>query len=400
MKTILRLSLLVALCFAPNLFAEKGISASVSFLLGKVEVRKAGAQNWSFAKQGQELANNDMLRTNEGARAELKYGDGSILAVRENSQILLNNTMQNERGRLQSKYVTTFFGAIYFVVKEAMPKTYINRVYTPTATVSIRGTSFSVEVQPKTGLTDVQVTSGTVLVNNILMNEEFFVKAGYRTQVALNEPPSRPRAIQAKDLEGLAAWVGNELLQSERSEEMARTSRNATVITGKAADRIVVTRFTDLSGFAGNWNIAAGLTQMVADELKKKTSADVQVFEDAKADPDEVGRAKSARWVITGEIEAFELDKQAEISVEADKYNEYYKASIGILLSIVDPQSGSVVRKIRLLETVKGADTPGNDWKTVGTYPFTLKDSRFKASVIGQVVEKAMKRISAEAGTL
>ena len=69
-------------------------------------------------------------------------------------------------------------------------------------------------------------------------------------------------------------------------------------------------------------------------------------------------------------------------------------------MSIVDPQSGSVVRKIRLLEDVRGADTPGNDWKTVGTYPFTLKDSRFKASVIGQVVEKALKRISMEAGTL
>jgi len=400
MRTRKGLILLVLLCAGSFAWAEKEITASISLLVGKVEVRKAGKHDWAFARQGQQLLNNDMLRSNASSRAELKYSDGSTLVVRENSQVLLNATVTGERSRLQSKYVTTFFGAVYFVVKEAMPKTFVHRVYTPTAVVSIRGTSFAVEVEPKTGLTDVSVTSGTVLVNNILMSEEFFVKAGYKTQVALNQPPVRPRAIQSKDLEGLSIWVSSELLQAERAEEVARAGRNATVITGKAADRIVLTKFADLSGFGGNWDIALGLTKMIGDELKKKTSAEIQVVADAKADPDELGRTTNARWVITGEIETFELNKEAEISVEADKYTEFYKARIGILLSIVDPQSGSVVRRIRLLEDIKADDTPANDWKTVGTYPFDLKDKRFKASVVGRVVEKALKRISLEAGTL
>lgn len=375
--------------------ASSDISATITTLQGKVEIKKAGTYKWVFAKEKAKLHNNDMLRTYKASKAELRYDDGSALVVRENSQILLNHSASGDR-RWKSKYVTTFFGAIFFLVQEALPKSYMNRVYTPTAVVSIRGTSFGVGVDPKTGLTDVEVVNGTVLVRNILMDQEHFVKAGTKTQVALNRAPTAPRAIRTEDLESLKLWVGEKLIGTERSKQRKREEHNAAVLSGKAEDKILVTKLIDVSGFKGPWDISSGLTRFLAGELKKATKSNVVISRGNGIDADDLGRREKARLVVSGEIETFELAKHAEISVEADRYAEYFKASVTLLVYVVDPAKGTVVKTMRLMENVRGKDMPMHEWKNVKKYAFDIKNEDFKNSLMGKAVQKTLTRFMTE----
>ena len=369
--------------------------AFIASIAGRVEVKKAGTNTWGFAKVKQKLFDNDMLRTYKGAKTKIMYDDGSIIIVREETQILLNTKTAEKQGGA-SKYITAFWGAVFFVFKEAAPRAQSNRVFTPTAVVSIRGTSFLVTVDRKTGRTDVKVVNGTVLVRNKSMDRELFVKAGTKTTVAVNKTPARPRAIIPEEIIELKKWAGDELVSAEQAKQQRQNRRNAVVMSGKAEDKIAVVTFVDSSGFSGKWDIATGLTNMIADKLRGLTKAEVVVFKGKENDAEKIGKRERARLVVSGVIETFELNKQAAISIEADKYKEYYRAGVAIILYVVDPLNGRLVKTVRFKEDVDGGNLQENDWKVVGKYVFDMNNKNFNKSIIGQAIKRILNRCALE----
>ncbi len=397
MKKYFRYFLLfTTLMFYGNVSAVslKQSCAGIESLIGKVEIKRAGTYKWHFAKKEQKLYDNDMIRTNNKASAQIKYKDGSLLIVKEKSQILLNSGSDKKKN-FNSKFITTFFGAVFFVIQEAIPQKSITRVYTPTSVVSIRGTSFLVSVDAKTGLTDVKVINGTVLVKNWLMDEEFYVKGGTKTKIALRKTPSKPTSMSKKDIKELQQWVMAELIKTEQEKNAKKIKSNIAKIKGNADDKILVMELNDISGFTGNWKISSGLTEMIASKLKEYSNSQIVISKtkDEKLDADQLGKNEKARIVIGGEIETFELSKRAAISVEANQYKEGFIATVWIVLYIVNPVNGTLVKTIRISEDVKADnELSEKDLELVGNYNFDMKDENLRNSVIGEAIEKVLSR--------
>lgn len=185
-------------------------SVLIDSLSGKAEIQRAGHITWEPCRQGDALSNNDMLRVLANSSARLKWEDNNTVYVRANSQININ-IFQDQQKELISRHITVFYGALYFVLKKTLPKALTEwadlKVYTPTTVIGIRGTSFTVEVDKKTGTTDVAVLSGTVLVRNIIRNAALFVASSNKTKVEMNADPSGPLPLEEADVAYLKTWA-------------------------------------------------------------------------------------------------------------------------------------------------------------------------------------------------
>ena len=115
-------------------------------------------------KRRSSLFSGDKITTGEGAKVQIKFTDGSIISLRNNTQLQIENYQYSEQsGQEKSilKLVKGGFRAITGVIGKSDPKDY--QVKTNLATIGIRGTHFELVMGQELG---VAVWDGGVWVEN------------------------------------------------------------------------------------------------------------------------------------------------------------------------------------------------------------------------------------------
>ncbi len=385
-------------------FASTSIShaaqpyVEIKEMKGTIEVQRAGLGNWTPIKESEKLFNNDMVRTSEKSRARLQWSSGSEMFLHEKSQVLIN-LAQSSQSDIISKHATVFFGAVFYVVKKSLPRLISSRfdtkVYTPTAVVAIRGTSFRVDVDPTNGGTDVDVLSGTVLVRNILKKESIFLSSGYRTHIALNSDPIHPKALFEERIDQLKTWVPETVVEQEMEGQIKQAKRDHYVVTGKLEKKLLVTPFVNVSRYSGPWEIDKALPRLLAKRVRRgMTNLKVGTVEDTVADPIALGEKGKAKFVITGEIREFDIVQKAEITVKADKYRELAFARVELYIRVIDIEKRKLILERLTRGEISGEISAANTWKTIGEMKLDLKDKEFEKTILAKAIDQSINQAS------
>lgn len=192
-----RLSLLLALVtlFAaaqsfPGLPAGSSAADSARVVLasGRVSVARSG-ELWvlnpgDFVRPSQEIV------TGIDGYAEFELSDGSRFEVFPNSHVLFRSNRGN-----WSDVLDVWVGRLKVHIEKIMGKPNPNRIHTPTAVISVRGTTFLVEVAEDSEATTVSVEEGEVMVEHRLLpnGKQRILGTGDELRVDKDEPIARAK---------------------------------------------------------------------------------------------------------------------------------------------------------------------------------------------------------------
>lgn len=135
---------------------------------GSVIVEREGEEALTVF-EGLQLISEDMVSVEEKAFLELLADSDKHIGAEENTGFVLHAEGDSENGRIA---IDLLYGKALFTIDSALSEGDSFEVTTPNATLSVRGTSFSVAYDPVTGETTVEVLDGTVWATYNGMTEE------------------------------------------------------------------------------------------------------------------------------------------------------------------------------------------------------------------------------------
>lgn len=388
----------LAFCAIVLMANPKESFVTIDSLAGTAEVQKQGQQQWKPVSLGAKLYSNDLVRALDKSFARIGWPDGTTSYIRANSQVLIN-MFETPETNIVSTHLTILYGAVFFVVREVLPKAftkvYDTKVYTPTAVVSVRGTSFAVEVDDKNAATLVKVTAGTVLVRNTAMNVSSFICAGFQTSVELKTDPIAGRLLLDKDIENLKTWVPRPVIEQEIAAQLAKAARDHQILGGGFRDKLVVLPFENRSRYNGEWNIGRTLAEQLLDQLKQNDkNLTIEGVDTVAVDPIKYGEEKKARFVIIGDVEDFDVAQHAEMTVAADNYSEYYIAKVRVRIQLINVADKKLAFDNTFTGETRGKNGRENSWQKIGKLPFSMKDAQFSKSILGSSLQQVMDQSS------
>jgi hypothetical protein len=166
-------------------FAQDG-AAKVVTMNGQVSVLRNGPDSSPWALNlGDSVQPQQVIVTGADGYALLKVSDGSTFEVFPNSRVVFRDT-HNWQDLLE-----VFLGRVkVHIQKLSGGQPNYNKVYTPTAVISVRGTIFDVAVEDEDATTLVSVEEGEVGVRHVLLpqKEDKILDAGEWIRVYKNQP--------------------------------------------------------------------------------------------------------------------------------------------------------------------------------------------------------------------
>src|SRR6185295_11629537 len=157
-------------------------AAKVVTSTGQVSVLK-DFQQWALSA-GDSVQVTQRIVTGSDGHAILQVTDGSTIEVYPNSQFVFRQNPGNWRD-----LIDVFLGKVRVHIEHLGTVPNPNRVITPVAVISVRGTTFDVTVNDDDEATTVEVEDGTVEVrHNLLGGNTAVVNAGEIFRVYRNEP--------------------------------------------------------------------------------------------------------------------------------------------------------------------------------------------------------------------
>jgi FecR protein len=138
-------------------YAAKAVSVS-----GRVSVMKDTVP-WAISV-GDTVQVQQLIVTGQDGNALFQLSDGSTFQVYPNSEVLFRKTPGDWRDLLD-----VLVGRIRVQIQHLMGQPNPNRVLTPTAVISVRGTTFDVEVDEEGNVTTIEVEEGQVEVRHALL---------------------------------------------------------------------------------------------------------------------------------------------------------------------------------------------------------------------------------------
>ncbi len=384
----LRLSTSITLClflFISTSYAK--VSVSFDSLTGVVEIQRAGNIKWEYASKGSKLFHNDLVRISGTGIAVLKWPDGSRSFLHKRSQILVTLVEKKNSTDIVSN-VTVMFGAAFFIVKKLLPKDRSEemKIYTPTAVLSIRGTSFLVDVDTVNQSTKVKMVNGLLTVKNISKNVSVLLGTPYQTEVVFNQNPVSPRAVLQSDFDSMKLWIPKPVIEEEIARQIENRTLEKIELTAEFQDRCLVAQFTNVSKYNGKWDIGQEFTRQLSSQLRRTLSKTVVMLVDTIVEaPLETAKSINARFCITGTIDKFDLVKHAAISTKGDEYRETVNARASVTIKIHDLVQNKDILSNSFTSEMQGKNIADNSWETFHKKAFNLNDTSFTKSIIGSV---------------
>lgn len=184
------LPMAVALCvFMYIKYLEKSLPGNPKINFSTTDTKVVRESKSFYLKEGMLLLPNDKLVTGVSGRIEVKYDDGSQIAVESASEASI---IKNETSK---KIFILKQGALFAEIATQTKESYFN-FYTKDALVDVIGTSFDLSIQNES--TDLKMKTGKVKVTDLVSKEEHFVNGGEQLTIGKKE---KPKVVVAKKLE-------------------------------------------------------------------------------------------------------------------------------------------------------------------------------------------------------
>jgi hypothetical protein len=135
--------------------APTSLSAALSELTGKVDMKAADSDTFKPADANSVLEANGQVQTGDDGRVRLDLSTGTIIRIASSSSFTLTSNEESEVGLLTKIKLET--GKIFIILNGGRAE-----VETPSGVASVRGSYMEVSVEPETG--DVYVTCLKVIV--------------------------------------------------------------------------------------------------------------------------------------------------------------------------------------------------------------------------------------------
>jgi hypothetical protein len=394
MKKCLQLYIFSSFLLFSTSFADANPFITVDSLNGIVELQRSGTINWSAVTKGSKLYNNDLLRVPDIGIAVLHWPDGTQTYVHRKSQIMIT-LFENKIEKKILANATVMFGAVFFIVKTILPKNKSEemRVYTPTAVLSIRGTSFLVDIDSTRAFTTVKMLNGLVTVKNVTKNISILLGTPYQSVIEKGLNPTTPKAVLQNDLDSMKMWIPQSIIENEIAKQIDKSKQDRMDLVGDFEERCLVTQFINTSGYRGPWDIEQEITRQFTTILRRNLArVSVMVTDSIVSDPIETAKSLNARFCISGKIDQFEISKHAEISDRADEYRESVIARTGIVVRLFDiSQNKEVFNELFSAESA-GKNNLDNTWDIFQKKVFNLSDTVFTNTIIGSAAQSSVNR--------
>jgi len=158
-------------------------AAKVVTQTGQVSILK-DSQPWALSA-GEAVHVKDLIMTGPDGRAVLQVSDGSTFEVFPNSRVLFRKNPPNWKDLLD-----VLVGRVRVHIEHFGNMPNPNRIVTPTAVISVRGTTFDVSVDDDDETTLVEVEDGQVEVQHALLprGNPKVLSPGETLRVYRNEP--------------------------------------------------------------------------------------------------------------------------------------------------------------------------------------------------------------------
>jgi hypothetical protein len=206
------LLLAAAVAFACPAWAQPGApqdgSAIVTFLTGRVDVMRDSAP-WVL-NVGDSVKPGQLIVTGPDGGAMFKLADGSTFEVYANSQVRFRASQGN-----WTELLDVFLGNIKVHIQKLGGLPNHNRVRTPTAVISVRGTTFLVNVEDDGDTTFVMVEEGLVDVEHVLLGngKKVSLTDGQAIRVYKNVPLAQSRIDKGSVAQDVARGLAQALYQ-------------------------------------------------------------------------------------------------------------------------------------------------------------------------------------------
>ncbi|PIZ17040.1 hypothetical protein COY51_01310 [Candidatus Desantisbacteria bacterium CG_4_10_14_0_8_um_filter_39_17] len=195
--------------------------AKITLASGIVSFQRADIATWSAAQIGLLLYNNDKLKTEGKSRAEMTLVDGSILRIKEKTLIEIKDVREDSTAKKKGSKFQLLFGKLWARVMKVAPDSTFE-IITPTAVVGVRGTEFSINVDPALG-TKVSVFEGSVEVRTEVKEEvkSILLGRGQTIEVGPDRILTVPKSLEEDDRQEWKQW--NLHSKTDYKNEMAMT---------------------------------------------------------------------------------------------------------------------------------------------------------------------------------
>ena len=169
--------------FSTSAFAQVDGAAKVETMTGQVSVLRDSSP-WAL-HAGDVVQPRQVIVTGPDGYALLRVADGSTFEVFANAQVIFRNTPGN-----WSDLLELFLGRVKVHIQKIGGQPNYNKVRTPTAVVSVRGTIFDVVVEDEDATTLVSVEEGQVGVRHALLApfDDKLINPGESIRVFKNQP--------------------------------------------------------------------------------------------------------------------------------------------------------------------------------------------------------------------
>jgi hypothetical protein len=148
-------------CFAQLFPTSQDAAAKVLTATGQVSVLR-DSQPWAL-NVGDQIQAQQVILTGPDGYAKFETSDGSTFEVYPSSNVIFRKNPGNLRDLLD-----LFIGRVKVHIQRLGGEPNPNRVMTPTAVISVRGTIFDVSTNDDDGSTVVSVEEGSVEVRHLL----------------------------------------------------------------------------------------------------------------------------------------------------------------------------------------------------------------------------------------
>jgi len=136
-------------------------SLKASKVSGNIQIKREGERKWKKLKKGDEIQDNDIVRTSFKSNCEIKFGTDNIIFMGADSRMLVNIIQKTSFDNEVS--ITVFSGSAYSKISSKID--YF--VYSLTSMAKTSKGIFNCTVDEISGVSGFHVFSGTIVVSNI-----------------------------------------------------------------------------------------------------------------------------------------------------------------------------------------------------------------------------------------
>jgi hypothetical protein len=179
--------------------AQDRVSAEMTGIIGQVSaVRGTGAAR-SLALNSPVMAGETVV-TAPGARARLRFTDGSVIVLGENTEIKISRYRINRDER--HVFLDLVKGLARSVVTKMSPKSSFE-IQTPTAIAAVRSTVFCVEQHADGKMETVVVEGSLAVTSRGAQVARAILEPGFGTTVAKDKAPIAPEIWEVSRIDAM-----------------------------------------------------------------------------------------------------------------------------------------------------------------------------------------------------